>query len=149
MKNYDPYKKTILFFASIINIVLMSAAFAGVWYSYYSKGLYLEHYFYRKGNYLIILFFAILLFFFSKMYGGLRIGQLRRIEVMLSQYLSLFLTNVMIYMVISMLAFRPVNPVWLFVSFLVEIVVSTVWNFIIIYFYNRIFQPWKILLIYG
>lgn len=149
MKNYDPYKKMILFFASMINIVLMSIVFAGVWYSYYSKGLYLGNYFYRKGNYLIIAFFAILLFFFSKMYGGLRIGQLRRIEVMLSQYLSLFLTNVMIYMVISLLAFRAVNPIWLLGSFLVEIIVSTIWNVIIIYFYNRIFQPWKILLIYG
>ena len=28
-------------------------------------------------------------------------------------------------------------------------IVSTIWNVIIIYFYNRIFQPWKILLIYG
>jgi len=28
MKNYDPYKKTILFFASLINIVLMALVFS-------------------------------------------------------------------------------------------------------------------------
>ena len=27
MRNYDPYKKTILFFASLVNIVLMSLVF--------------------------------------------------------------------------------------------------------------------------
>ena len=31
----------------------------------------------------------------------------------------------------------------------VEMTLSTIWNFVIIHFYNRIFQPWKILLIYG
>ena len=148
MKNYDPYKKTILFFASLVNIILMTGVFAYIWYSYYSSMMYVTS-FYEKGHYVVIGLFALILFFFSNMYGGLKIGQLRRIEVMLSQYLSLFLTNIIMYIVISLLAFRAVNPLVLFLSLLVEMIISTVWNFIIIYVYNRIFQPWKILLIYG
>ena len=35
MRNYDPYKKTILFFASLVNIVLMSLVFMYVWFHYY------------------------------------------------------------------------------------------------------------------
>lgn len=148
MKDYDPYKKTILFFASLVNIILMTGVFAYIWYSYYSSMMYVTS-FYEKGHYVVIGLFALILFFFSNMYGGLKIGQLRRIEVMLSQYLSLFLTNIIMYIVISLLAFRAVNPLVLFLSLLVEMIISTVWNFIIIYVYNRIFQPWKILLIYG
>ncbi len=83
------------------------------------------------------------------MYGGLKIGQLRRAEVMLSQYLSLFLTNFVIYFVISLLAFRLVNPVILLIMMVVEMAVSSFVNFIIINIYNRVFPPWKILLIYG
>ena len=36
MKNYDPYKRTILFFASLVNIILMTAIFAYAWYGYYA-----------------------------------------------------------------------------------------------------------------
>lgn len=148
MKDYDPYKKTILFFASLVNIILMTGVFAYIWYNYYSSMMFVMS-FYEKGHYVVIGLFSLILFFFSYMYGGLKIGQLRRIEVMLSQYLSLFLTNIIMYIVISLLAFRVVNPFVLFLSLLVEMIISTVWNFIIIYVYNRIFQPWKILLIYG
>lgn len=148
MKDYDPYKKTILFFASLVNIILMTGVFAYIWYSYYSSMMYVTS-FYEKGHYVVIGLFALILFFFSNMYGGLKIGQLRRIEVMLSQYLSLFLTNIIMYIVISLLAFRAVNPMMLLISLIIEMAISTIWNFIIIYVYNRIFQPWKILLIYG
>ena len=148
MKNYDPYKKMILFFVSLINIIMMSAVFAYAWYSYYMDTMY-NYTFYRKGNYVVIALYGIILFFFSHMYGGLKIGQLRRVEVMLSQYLSLFLANGVMYIVISLLAFGFVNPMLLIAMFLIQMIVSTVWNYIAIYFYNRIFQPWKILLIYG
>ena len=148
MKNYDPYKKTILFFASLVNILLMAGIFAIVWYYYYSSTMYVMT-FYRKGHFAITGLFALILFFFSYMYGGLKIGQLRRIEVMLSQYLSLFFANIFIYIVICLLAFRAVNPGAIIIAMAVQMIVSTIWNFIIIYFYNRIFQPWKILLIYG
>ena len=132
MKDYDPYKKTILFFASLVNIILMTGVFAYIWYSYYSSMMYVTS-FYEKGHYVVIGLFALILFFFSNMYGGLKIGQLRRIEVMLSQYLSLFLTNIIMYIVISLLAFRAVNPMMLLISLIIEMAISTIWNFIIIY----------------
>ncbi len=147
MKNYDPYKRTILFFASVINIVLMAALFAYAWYFHYADTMYVYR-FYRRGHYVIIALYALILFFFSNMYGGLKIGQLRRIEVMLSQYLSLLLSNIVTYVIISLLAFRFVSPVVLVLLMLAEMALSTVWNVITIHLYNRIFQPWKILLIY-
>lgn len=149
MRNYDPYKKTILFFASLINIVLMTVVFAYVWYGYYAATMFQKISFYRRGNYALLALYAVLLFFFSNMYGGLKIGQLRRIEVMLSQYLSLFLTNVVAYVIISLLAFSLVDPLRLIGAMVVEMVISSIWNILIIHFYNIIFQPWRILLIYG
>ena len=124
MKNYDPYKKMILFFVSLINIIMMSAVFAYAWYSYYMDTMY-NYTFYRKGNYVVIALYGIILFFFSHMYGGLKIGQLRRVEVMLSQYLSLFLANGVMYIVISLLAFGFVNPMLLIAMFLIQMIVST------------------------
>ncbi len=147
-RNFDPYKRTILFIASIINITLMTIVFAYAWYKYYSNTMYVIN-FYRRGNYMVFGMYFLLVFFFSNMYGGLKIGQLRRIEVLLSQYLSIFLANIMAYIVICLLAFRLVNPVVLLFVMLAEIIVSSIWDVITIHFYNRIFQPWKLLLIYG
>lgn len=148
MKNFDPYKRTILFFASMINVCMMTALFSYSWYHFYADMMY-TYRFYRRGNYVVLALYAVLLFSFFNMYGSLKIGRFRRIEVLLSQYLSLFLTNVVMYVVISLLAFRFVTPFYLFVVLLAEMLVSTIWNVIVIKLYNRIFQPWKILLVYG
>lgn len=148
MKNFDPYKRTILFFASMINVCMMTALFSYSWYHFYADMMY-TYRFYRRGNYVVLALYAVLLFFFSNMYGSLKIGRFRRIEVLLSQYLSLFLTNVVMYVVISLLAFRFVTPFYFFVVLLAEMLVSTIWNVVVIKLYNRIFQPWKILLVYG
>lgn len=148
IKSYDPYKRIILFGASIINILLMSAVFAVIWYCHYAETMYIGP-FYRKGNYVVIALYAIILFFFSNTYGSLRIGQNRRIEVLLSQYLSILLTNIIEYLIISILAFCFVNPLVLIMGMLGEMLVSTIWDVLVIKWYNRIFQPWKILLIYG
>lgn len=148
MQKYDPYKKTMLFIASMINVLLMTAVFAYCWYHYYSQMMYGVS-FYRKGNYVVLALFALLLFFFSNMYGSLKIGQLRRIEILLSQYLSLLITNIVVYIIISLLAFRFVTVLYLAIAMLVQMVISTIWNVIVIKLYNRIFQPWKLLLIYG
>lgn len=147
MRSYDPYKKTILFFASLINIIIMCALFAYVWYGYYADTMFVYS-FYRRGNYVIIAFYGLLLFFFSNMYGGLKIGQLRRMELLLSEYLSLFFTNVVAYIVISLLAFRFVSPLWMFGLMFMEMLLSSFWNIMVIHVYNHIFQPWKLLLIY-
>lgn len=148
MQRFDPYKKTILFIASIVNVLLMTALFSYVWYNYYSKMMFGVS-FYRKGNYVVIALYALLFFFFSTMYGSLKIGQLRRIEILLSQYLSLLFTNIVAYIIVSLLAFRFVTVTYLALAMLCEMVVSSVWNIIVIKLYNRIFQPWKLLLIYG
>ena len=149
MQKYDPYKKTMLFIASLFNVLIMTFIFACCWYHYYAGMMYGGVRFYRKGNYVVIALYALLLFFFSMMYGSLKIGQLRRIEILLSQYLSLLITNLIFYIIISLLAFRFVAVGYLAAAMLCEMVCSSLWDIVVIDVYNRMFQPWKLLLIYG
>lgn len=60
---FDPYKRTILFFASIINIGLMTLIFAYVWYGYYAATMFQNITFYRKGHYVLLALYGLLLFF--------------------------------------------------------------------------------------
>ncbi len=105
--------------------------------------------FYRRGNYVVILLYAVFLVFFSRMYGAMKIGQLRRIEVILSQYLSIFIANVITYMIVCLLAFRMINVVPMLLMTMGDFVITTLWSFCAGKVYSRIFQSWKILLIYG
>lgn len=148
MKNYDPYKKTIVFFLSLLNILLMTALFAVFWYKYFSGTMY-AYTFYRRGNYAVVLLYAAFLVFFSRMYGAMKIGQLRRIEVILSQYLSIFISNLMMHLIISLLAFRLVNVVPMLIMTVGDFIITTIWTFIAGRIYGHIFKSWKILLIYG
>ncbi len=147
-KNYDPYKRTILFVFSLISVAMMAIVFAFFWYRVYWATMYFFH-FYRKGNWAMVGLYAILVYFFSAMYGALRIGQLRRMEVVLSQFLATFLANFVMYIVICLLAFGLVNPGYLFLMQLIDCGIAVIWTIVTSYLYNRIFQPWKILLIYG
>ncbi len=147
-KNLDAYKKTIVFFLSLISIILMTVVFAYFWYNTYYDTMYVYR-FYRRGNYAIIALYAILIFFFSKMYGALKIGQLRRIEVVLSHFLATFMANLVMYIVICLLAFGLVDPTEMLIMQLLDCIIATVWTVFACIFYNRIFQPWKILFVYG
>lgn len=148
MKNYDPYKKTILFFLSLLNIILMTVLFGFFWYKFFAGTMYVYK-FYRRGNYAVILLYAVFLVFFYRMYGAMKIGQLRRVEVILSQYLSIFIANLITYMIICLLAFRMINIFPMLIMTIGDFVITTIWSFCAGRIYGRIFKSWKILLIYG
>lgn len=146
-KNHDEYKRTILFLASVICVALITAVFAFIWYRYYSKTMFVVS-FYRRGNWAVIGIYYVITFFFSSTYGGLKIGQLKRGEVLLSQYLSIFLSDLVAYGIISLLAFRLVNPLLLLAAMAVQMFISSIWDLFTMRIYGKLFQPWKILLIY-
>ena len=83
MRKLETYKRLILIAMSSICIALQVGTYALFWYGYYSEKMYLKFYF--KGHLLMLFVYAVLLFFFSQMYGGMRIGYLRSGEVMFSQ----------------------------------------------------------------
>ena len=69
--------------------------------------------------------------------------------MVLSQFLATFLANIVMYFVICLLAFGLVNPGYMILMQLIDCVIAVVWTVVTRRLYNRIFQPWKILLIYG
>ena len=126
----------------------MTFLFSWFWYHFFAGTMY-TYRFYRRGNYVIIGLYALFLIFFGRMYGATKLGQLRRIEVILSQFLSIFISNVVTYIIISLLAFRFINVVPFLVMTLGDFLITTLWYFGSSSLYGHIFKSWKILLIYG
>ena len=147
MKDFTRYKRLIKFFSSAVIVALETAIYGCVWINYYNK--IIEFPFWRRGNWLMIAVYAILLLFFAKTYGGFKIGFYKTWNVIYSQILSLFFVNVITYLQIALIDKKFHTPAIIGVIFLAEIVVVVIWALIFQGLYSRMFPQRRLLLIYG
>ncbi len=117
-----------------------------VWVNYYNTELPKAYYFW--GHVFISAVYLLILFIFSEMYGGLKIGSNRMLELLLSQAFSTLATNVLFYAIISLLAyhFPPVLP--LVIGTALQYLCIGIWILIATYIYRGLFPPLDVLLVY-
>ena len=60
--------------------------------------------FWFKGHLLEIAIYAVILFLLSSMYGGMRLGYLKNVELIFSQVFATLMANVLIYAELSVMA---------------------------------------------
>lgn len=128
-------------FVRIINIALITALFTGCWYLYYRQGA--ATLFYRKGDWLLIAFYAVLYYYFSNLYEGFNFTYSRVSELIYSQSLGFLVSDGMIYVVISLLSKRLVNIVPGLICFVCQIIVAALWSVISHRWYFSAYSPRK------
>lgn len=152
MEKREQYKRLIMFLNSAVIMVLQTAIFAYVWYRFYadSKEILMKP-FWRRGNYVVIGLYALMVFCFHKLYGGFKVGYLRIFEVLYSQILSVVCVNAVTYLQLCLIGR------WRFLSYVgpiigmtvVDIVVITAWVILSRWVYVKIYPPRKMLLVSG
>ena len=147
MRKMETYKRLILIAVSSICIALQMGIYALFWYGYYSERMYLKFYF--KGHLLMLFVYAVLLFFFSQMYGGMRIGYLRSGEVLFSQVFATLCVNAITYLQMCLMVrgFLDVSP--LLYMTVAEGAVIVLWTMGSSAIYKRIFVPRNLLVVHG
>lgn len=145
--NREQYKRIVSFLSAVVLVGLLTLLFANVWYSHYLTELVLPYY--RRGNWAVIGIYAMVLYLFFKVYGGFKVGYLRRTDVMLSQILSVLGTNVVTYFQIGVIArhFVPVRPLVLLT--IQEIAVELLWTLLAQKLYFALYPPRKLIIVYG
>ncbi|MBR2403223.1 MAG: sugar transferase, partial [Lachnospiraceae bacterium] len=110
MRRVESFKRMILFLMSTVCIAFQTKVYMEVWYGYYAAHIWKPYH--AKGHIVMIAFYAVLLLFFSKIYGGLKIGYLKTTEVMFSQIFATICVNVITYVQIVLLSlkFVPLVP---------------------------------------
>lgn len=146
-QNREQYKRIVVFCSSLILLGLLTLAFAYTWYTHYSWFILLP--FFRRGNWVVIGVYAALLFLFFQVYGGFKVGYLRRTDVLLSQILSIFGTNGLTYLQISLIArdFAPLQPMLCLT--VVELAVLVLWTLLAQRFYFALYPPRRLIIVYG
>lgn len=147
MRKLETYKRLILIAMSSICIALQVGTYALFWYGYYSEKMYLKFYF--KGHLLMLFVYAVLLFFFSQMYGGMRIGYLRSGEVMFSQVFATVCVNMITYLQMCLMVrgFLDARPL-LYMTF-AEAGIIILWTLGSAGIYRRIYAPRNLLVVHG
>lgn len=147
MKDYTQYKRIIKFLSSAVIVFLEAAIYGYVWIFYYNK--IMQYPFWRRGNWLMIAVYVILLLFFEQMYGGFKIGFYKTWNVIYSQILSLALVNILTYLQIALLDKKFHSLTIMGTVMLIEAIVAVLWAWIFQSIYSRIFPQRRLLLVYG
>ncbi len=133
-----------MLFCKLVLVVAVVFAFIGCWQSHYEEAVY-EY----RGNYLVIFAYAVLFFVFAHLYSAFKIGAVRIHEAIYSMFLSLALTNFIMYMVLCLIARQllPPGPLVFTTALQVALTVAGVLAANSIYF--SLYRVRRILAIFG
>ena len=98
---------------------------------------------------MMIFLYGVLLIFFMQMYGGFKIGYLKKGNLIYSQMLSVVFVNIFTYFQIAVIERRFLNPMPLGLMTVVDFLVIAVWTLVFQKFYVWIFPPRRMLLVSG
>ena len=101
MKRREDFKRFVVFCLASLVVIAQTAVFAYIWYDFY-RGLIFEP-FWRKGNWVLIAIYALINVLFSRLYGGLKVGYLKRIDVFYSMTIATICTNIFTYFQITLI----------------------------------------------
>ena len=147
IKDRDPYKRIYSLCAASAMLSIFAGAFSIMWYKCFSDTILLP--FYRRGNWVMIAIYVILIMLFSNVFGGMKTGYLRRTDTFYSQTLSMLCVNVVTYFQISLIARDFVDPLPMLLLTLCDIAVLPVWIIATNKIYFYLFPPRKLVIIYG
>ena len=147
MRDYTQYKRIIKCLSSAVIVALEAGIYGFVWTMHYNKIIAAP--FWRRGNWLMIAIYMILLLFFEQTYGGFKVGFYKKWNVIYSQILSLFIVNVITYFQIALLDKKFHTPSIMGGVFLAQVVVAVIWAFGFQFIYSRLFPQRRMLLVYG
>lgn len=147
MQKKEQYKNIVKFGLNLFIWLTHIGIWAFLWMRDYADTILRP--FGYKGNWLVFAVYGIISLFFTKVYGGYRIGYYRRDNMILSGIISVFFTNILTYLQICLIG-RGIMRVLPFILMTVaDILTFSIWVIGACSIYIKIFPPHKMLMVYG
>lgn len=145
MRAKEQYKHLLNYGANLISLAVEGLLFAYIWYTVYAG----TYGFYRRGNWAVVGIYVLIIFFFTKVFGGYNIGYMRVPDIALSHVLAILLSGVVGYLQLCLICRDYVSPKPMLGVMAVEVIFILPWIFIIRKLYARLYPPHQMLVIYG
>ena len=138
--------RTKLDFFRLLNIILVTAAFAAGWLLYYNEVITASYQY--KGNITVGMLFLVLYLVLARVYDAFAVGVQRRMEQAISQILSVLFADGLMYIVICLL-YEWFAPVWpLLLVFIVQSSVILLWVLLVNRWYYSAVPPLRAVLLH-
>ena len=147
MKKLDGVKGTIRAVEGILEVLLLTVAYYFVWRIGYGTGVFPDYF--GNGKYVLAGVYAALLFFLVYSYDGFEFGYLKLFDVVISQWIALFIVNFITYWQLCLIANQVVTPVPLLILTLIELVISLLCVTIYTGIYHHLYVPKNMVMIFG
>ena len=151
MQKREKYKRLVRFFLSLVNVAILTGIYAWFWFSYYHERDIIGILYFKWGHYAILTLYAFLVYFFGQVYGAMKVGYLRVMDILFSQFIAVFFVNGITYIQLALIGHwtfgkHALPLVWMTGLDLAAVVL---WVLFARWFYALIYPPREILLIYG
>ena len=140
------YQKTLQALLLGIGVLLLCVAFYQVWVHAYNP--YIRISFYRRGNYMLTLLYALLLLACIFVMKGQKVGEARLLEIIVSQCIALLMCTVIMYFPLSLLQYALLKPGPLLLLLLGQFVMVVLWNLFANLLYCSQIPPLRLLFVY-
>jgi len=145
--HFEQYKRIIKCASSTVIIMLELAIYWYVWLNYYNRNM--QEPFYRRGNWLIAGDYVVVLLLLHRLYGGLKIGIYKYLNLVYSHMISIIGVNIFSYVQVVLFDKKMHNPTALMAMTVVDFILVMVWAWAYKKVYNTLFPKRKLLLVYG
>lgn len=145
-KEKEQYKKLIRSIIVILLVACETIIFMHYWINIYNK--YTVFPFFQKGHWMMAAMYIIYQIIFLYIFGGLKVGYLKKANIIFSQLLAMLGSNVIIYLQIVLLSVRFVNIVPMMKATLVDICVVVIVAIISESIFRKLFPPRELIVLY-
>lgn len=142
----ETMKRIVTISVALISVILQTLCAYYVWIEYYNKMILKAFWF--KGHFFVMIIYIIVLLFFTKTFGGLKIGYLKQGEILFASILANISANFVFYLELCLLKYGFPNPMYLLIAMVVQIVMIIIVVLISGKSYYAMFPPYQVLLIY-
>ena len=146
-RQFEQYKRVVKFLGSVVIVLLELILYYYVWMNYYNRNMTIA--FWRRGNWLIIGEYLVLLLLLHRTYGGLKVGIYKYWNLVYSHMISLIGVNAFSYVQVVLFDKKMHNPTALIILTIVDFLVVMVWALAFKKVYAFLFPRKQLLLVYG
>lgn len=143
----DKFKRLISFGLALLLIIILTAGFGIVWYIYYSDTIVLPYY--RRGNWVLIGIYCMLVWIFFKAYGGFKLGYLKKTDMLYSQLISIACVDFVSYFLISLIGRHFLDASPMLMLTMADFGFISLWTLLTNKIYFLIYPPRKLIILYG
>ncbi len=146
-KRLDGVKRTIRNIEGIFELLLMTVAYFLILQFFYAPGTFPA--FGNNGRYLLAGLYMLLIIVLFRSFDGFQFGYLRLTEVLVCQWIALFMVNFITYWQLCLIANRVIAVMPMLILMMVEVVVAFACTWLYTVLYHQLYPPKNMVMIFG